>query len=124
MSRGLGHWERRILEVIGEGNVVPLRGATRGETAAILRAGRTLERKGLAVIVRLWNDAHTAVCHCVCKAGTMREGDAIEKVSVRRTQRSGGTTWQGSQRDLAVEIGVSQTTVRRDLARAAKQRRV
>lgn len=118
MSRGLGVCQQRILDALTRANIVPLDGGTRSERAALVRAARTLARRGQVIIVRLWNDEHTAVEHCAARPGTTtRDGRPWESLSVARVPGGTGAALTGSIRRIAAELGVSATTVWRDLRR-------
>jgi hypothetical protein len=121
MSRGYGVWQRAILDALAKSDrLVPLGGRDRSESGAILRAAKTLERAGLCVIVRLWNDAHTATVPLVCRPGHTIDGKPAAELSVARVPHGTGTALRGSLRHLARRFGVSKTQVARDLKAAGK----
>ena len=122
MSKGLGKWQRHLLAALAADTFTfhRLAGSTRSETAAIHRAARTLQRQGRLVIVRLWNDDHTAVVSYATRPGaTLKDGRPVECLNVARVTRVTGATFTGSVRDLAATERVSATQVWRDLRNAA-----
>jgi hypothetical protein len=52
MSRGPGKWQLVILRALRGPGLIPLRGRTAAETAALLRAARKLEAAGQCAVVR------------------------------------------------------------------------
>ena len=52
MGRGSGKWQVVILRALRGSRPFPLRGRTQAETAALLRAARTLEAAGQCVLVK------------------------------------------------------------------------
>jgi hypothetical protein len=105
MSRGLGIWQRAILQAIdGNDKLVLLDGENRSEKTALLRAAKTLEKAGRCVIVRLWNYEHTALCPCVGRPDLMIDGKPVKELSVARVPRGTGTTFDGSVRHRLHEI--------------------
>ena len=125
MSRGAGKWQRIILEQASTAKLVGLRGNSRSETVAIGRAARLLASAGKVVIVRLWNDSHTAVRNFASLPGTKtKAGKPIESLSVAIVPAGTRTTFKGSIRDCAYDERVSKTTIARDIARTeGKERR-
>jgi hypothetical protein len=96
--------------------LLPLRGRTRSEQSAILRAARALEALGRIVVVRLWRDDYRAVCSFAARPGaTLGDGRAVAELSVERVSHGTGSTFTGSLRQIARELGVSVSQVRRDL---------
>jgi hypothetical protein len=63
MSRGPGKWQLAILRALRRPGLFPLRGATAGETAALVRAARKLEASGQCVVVRLRGDEGGRALH-------------------------------------------------------------
>jgi hypothetical protein len=118
MSRGLGRWQRAIQEALEQAQWVTLRGGSRSETVAIVRAARALERAGKCVLVRLWNDDHTAVKLNAFRPGFTLKGQPIEALSVERVPVGTGSTFKGSCRWIAREEGVSKSQISRDARRA------
>jgi hypothetical protein len=118
MSRGPGVWQRRILNALAEGKMVGLRGATRSQTASILRAAKQLERAGKCVIVRLWDDdgpARRRVIPSAFRPDAKIDGRPVQELNVARVPCGTRTAFKGSIRQLAWHFRVSKTTVWRDL---------
>src|SRR4051794_29121387 len=121
MSRGYGTVQQAVLKALEESPMVSLRGSTRSETNAKVRAARSLERQGKCVLVRLWNDAHTQAYLVAFRPGyVLRDGRKVESLSVATVQGGTDATLTGSLRNLARQVGVSKTTVARDLERAVR----
>jgi hypothetical protein len=123
MSRGHGRTQRAILDALARATgapLLPLGGDTRSERAALVRAAETLERAGLCVVVRLWNDRHTALDVFVGRPGATYDGKPVKELSVARVPHGTGATLSGSHRHIARKEKVSKTTVGRDLQKAAK----
>jgi hypothetical protein len=83
----------------------------------LARAAAALERAGKCVTVRLWNDRHTALAVYVARPGATHDGKPVKELSVARVPEGTRATLSGSIRQLARELGVSKTTVWRDLRR-------
>jgi len=123
MSRGPGHVQRSILDLLESQGVVTLGGATRAETSANVRAARQLERAGRCVLVRLWNGRHThAVLVAFRPDYRLADGTDPKSLSVDRVPYGTRSTLTGSLRDIARQDGVSKTQIARDLARAAQKK--
>jgi hypothetical protein len=101
--------------------LIPLGGRTRSERAALVRAATVLERGGKCVVVRLWNDSHTALTVLVARPDATYQGKPIKEISVARVPYGTGATLTGSHRHLAREFGISKTQVWRDLQAAVKR---
>lgn len=116
----MGAWQRAILAELQEHKVVSLRGETRSETAAIVRAARLLANRGQVVIVALYNEDRGVFCHYAARPGAKaNSGEPIECLSVELLNVArvpGGTraTYKGSVRDIAKQMGCSPTTIWRD----------
>src|SRR5205814_1480510 len=77
-QESMGKHQRTILEAIRKQLLLRLRGAGRIETIALRQAARALEKRGLCLIVRLWNEQHTQVCSYAARPGAMtRDGQPV-----------------------------------------------
>jgi hypothetical protein len=124
-AKRMGACQRGILETLSTCKLASLRGDSRSETAALVRAARLLSARGQVVIVRLWNDQQTAVRHFAALPGAQtKTGEPIESLSVKRNvARVAGVTratFAGSIRHLAREESVSPTTIWRDFRKVRK----
>jgi hypothetical protein len=116
MSRGMGIWQRAIREAIDRTDkLVPLGGKSRAEQASLLRAAKSLEKTGQCVLVRLWNEDHTIVRPYVGRPDLTFDGKPAQEVSVATVPCGTRATLTGSIRQLAAELGVSKSTIDRDL---------
>ena len=113
MSRGFGKWQRLILSAMSDGRGVDLHGATRAQTSALVRAARKLEAAGLCLLLRFWNDDHTAVGSC---AFPPTRTD-LKKLSVERVPQGTHATFTGSIRDIAASQDISPTQAWRIIRR-------
>lgn len=119
MSRGFGIRQRIILDKIAKSDkLIRLNGSTRAEQAAFLRAAKALEKAGLCIIVRLWNEGHTAVCPYVGRPGLTFDGTPAQELSVARVPCGTGTALKDSFREMAAFEGVSKSTIARDWHRS------
>jgi hypothetical protein len=121
VSRGHGSRQRAILDRLAGNKAVPLGGKNRSEASALLRAARALERAGKLVIVRLWNDNHTAVVPCVALPDATIDGKPVKELSVARVPYGAAAALTGSLRAIAAAEGVSKTQIARDLAEATRR---
>jgi hypothetical protein len=125
MSRGPGSCQRAILDAIAKcDKLVPLGGRTRGERAALVRAAAALNRAGQCVVVRLWNDQHTALNVLVGRPDLTLNGRPAKELSIARVPHGTGATLAGSIRHIAREFGVSRTTTWRDLQQANRMGKI
>jgi hypothetical protein len=110
MSRGMGRWQRAILEAIGRTDkLVPLGGKSRAEQAALLHAAKSLEKMGQCILVRLWNDNHTVVRPYVGRPDLTFDGKPAKELSIARVPYGTETTLTGSIRQTAADLGVSKS---------------
>src|SRR5437868_3975422 len=97
MSRRLGTWQREILAALKRGTaLLRLGGETGAQTSAILRAARGLERAGKCVVVRLWNDDHTAVAPYAAPPDLTIQGMPVKELSVEHVTHGTPSALLGS----------------------------
>jgi hypothetical protein len=96
MSRGHGKLQRLILSAVRQRSYVTLSGATRAETSALVRAARKLEKAGLCVVVRLWNDDHTRLMTSAWLPDVTCGGRPLKELSVERVPHGTGSTFTGN----------------------------
>src|SRR4051794_28936098 len=101
----MGKRQRALLAAIQKQLMVPLCG-----DFGLLAASRSLQRKGLLVIVRQWNANHSQVCHYAARPDAKTpDGKPIRTLSVARLTWGTRTTNAGSMLDRAAQQGVSES---------------
>ncbi len=132
MSRGPGRWQKMILDLLDKYAYFELtyaayttleRRLEYSEYVALHRAAKALDKQGKCMTTLHWSDEgpKRRLCTTVWRPDIKTaNGQTPRELSVKRVTSVTGTTYMGSYRHIGQAIGVSHTTVWRDLKKHAE----
>jgi hypothetical protein len=125
MGKGPGKWQKLIIEalihlpVFELWRILPELPANPSSYNALHRAAKTLEKQGKCVTLLLWDDDHRHLYTSIARPGLVVDGKPIKGLSVEIVQNGTGSTYKGSCRYIAGVVGLSKSTVHRDLTKGS-----